>query len=100
MSLADLEKRLLDAARRTPPSDAVPYAFEKRVMARVAGRRLDHWAEWTRGLWRAVAPCLGVLLLLGFVSARQTLPRVPERSLDSDLERVVFAAVEDVGDTW
>ena len=38
MNLAELERKLIAAARANPPSDRVPYAFEKRIMARLAAR--------------------------------------------------------------
>src|SRR2546429_320289 len=38
MNLAELHKKLLAAARAHQPRADVPYAFEKRVMARLAGK--------------------------------------------------------------
>ncbi len=38
MNLAELQKKLIAAARANPPGDGVPYAFEKRVMALLAAR--------------------------------------------------------------
>ena len=59
MNLADLERKLIAAARRLPPSEAVPYAFEKRIMAHLRARpALDEWSLWARALWRAAAPCV------------------------------------------
>ena len=53
MNLFELKKKLLAAARRNPPSDRVPYAFEKRIMAHLAAQPLlDAWAFWVRGFWR------------------------------------------------
>ena len=47
MNLAELERKLIAAARANPPSDRVPYAFEKRIMARLAARPVvDGWALW------------------------------------------------------
>ena len=55
MNLDDLQKKLLAAARSHPPVDAVPYAFEKRIMARLGAARnvADGWTFWGRALWRA-----------------------------------------------
>ena len=36
MNLDNLHNKLITAARATPADDRVPYAFEKRVMARLA----------------------------------------------------------------
>ena len=55
MNLSELQQKLIAAARSNPPSDAVPYAFEKRLLARLAGRPVvDNWALWSRALWRAL----------------------------------------------
>ncbi len=69
MDLAALHKRLIAAARTDVPSDAVPYAFEKRVMANLGRRKPDRLEYWAHSLWRAVAPCAAVALLLGVWSA-------------------------------
>ena len=66
MNLAELERKLIAAARANPPSDRVPYAFEKRIMARLAARPMaDDWELWARALWRAAAPCVAIMVLLG-----------------------------------
>lgn len=96
MDLDRLEQTLLAAARAHPPSDAVPYAFAQRVMARLPGRPIeDHWAAWTRALWRAAAPCVGIMLLLGAWSLFE-----PESESSGDLSQdfeyaVMAAAVQD-----
>ena len=66
MNLAELERKLIAAARAHAPSDRVPYAFEKRIMAHLATRPMrDHWELWGRALWRAAAPCVAIMLVLG-----------------------------------
>jgi hypothetical protein len=66
MNLAELQKKLIAAARANPPGDRVPYAFEKRVTAllasRVAPQNLD---LWVRGLWRAAMSSVAVALVCG-----------------------------------
>ena len=66
MDIAELQKKLIAAARTNAPGDQVPYAFEKRVTAllasRVAPENLD---GWVRGLWRAAVSCVAISLLLG-----------------------------------
>jgi hypothetical protein len=65
MNLAELQRKLLAAARRNPPSDRVPFAFESRIMARLAAKPLvDVWTFWAQALWRAAAPCVAIMLLL------------------------------------
>jgi hypothetical protein len=66
MNLEQLQKKLLAAARADAPGDGVPYAFEKRIMARLAALPPhDNWAQWSRALWRAATPCVALALLLG-----------------------------------
>jgi len=65
MKLSELQKKLIAAARANPPSDRVPYAFEKRITALLAARPvLDRWALWSRALWRGAVGCLAVMALL------------------------------------
>ncbi len=65
MNLAQLEHKLITAARLRSPGDGVPFAFEKRVMARLAGRPgWDLTAYWAHALWRAAAPCVAIMVLL------------------------------------
>lgn len=69
MNLAELQKKLIAAARSNPPSDRVPFAFEKRITALLATRPvLDRWAVWSRALWRGAVGSLALLLLLGACS--------------------------------
>jgi len=38
MNLAGLQRKLIAAARANPPSDRVPFAFEKRILAQLRAR--------------------------------------------------------------
>jgi hypothetical protein len=56
MDYEKLRCQLLEVARGNPPSDRVPYAFERRVMAHLppfARSDASGLAFWTRGFWRA-----------------------------------------------
>ena len=65
MNVPELNRKLIAAARRNPPSENVPFAFEKRILARLITRpRLDNWALWGSALWRAAVSCLGIMLVL------------------------------------
>jgi hypothetical protein len=95
MDLAELERKLIAAGRRNPPSEEVPHTFEQRLLARLrACPVVDHWALWSQALWRAAAPCVGVMLLLGawwwFSPARD----LPANDLSQEFERTVLAAAE------
>tara|TARA_A100001037_G_scaffold304826_1_gene342932 strand:- start:1780 stop:2085 length:306 start_codon:yes stop_codon:yes gene_type:complete len=97
MKLDKIIDQLLNTARREEPSDKVPYAFEKRIMAHIADlpAPVDAWASWARLLWRAVVPCsaaaaLAVVAWLSVSPAQQ-----PETAaLDSELEEIVAMAIE------
>ncbi|HOX56888.1 MAG TPA: hypothetical protein P5205_11870 [Candidatus Paceibacterota bacterium] len=104
MNLGELEHKLIAAARANPPSDRVPYAFEKRIMARLAARPvMDGWALWGRALWQATAPCVAIMLLLGAWSWLAPQSSAPAGDLSQDLEQTLLAAVDQdstVDSTW
>jgi hypothetical protein len=99
MNLAELQKKLIAAARANVPGDHVPYAFEKRVTAllasRVAPQNLD---GWVRGLWRAAVSCVAVALLCGAWSllTPTIAPTNATASTDlsQDLENTLLASVD------
>ena len=97
MNLAELHKKLIAAARARRPADDVPYTFEKRIMARLMSQpAVDAWMVWSRGLWRAVAPCVGVMLLFAawnFLTPVQP-PAKGAGNLSQDFENTMFAAVD------
>jgi len=93
MNLEKLENKLLAAARANPPSERVPYAFEKRVMAHLRnGVAGDAWAFWARALWRAAAPCVGIMLLLSAWSLFNGGNNPPQGDLSVAFENTVLAA--------
>ena len=95
MNLADLERKLIAAARAHPPSDRVPYAFEKRILARLAARPLaDGWELWGRALWRAAAPCVAIMLLLSAWSFLAPTSATSANDLAQDFENTLLAAVD------
>lgn len=98
MNWSVLHQKLIATARAHRPSDHVPFAFEKRVMARLAaGPVADVLTFWSRGLWRAVAPCLAVMLLLGVWNYLAPSDSVAgtrmTKDLSQDFENTVIAAV-------
>ena len=95
MNLAELERKLIAAARANPQSERVPYAFEKRIMASLAARPIaDDWALWARALWRAAAPCVAIMLLLGAWSFFDPQGSTPASDLSQELENTLLAAVD------
>jgi hypothetical protein len=66
MNLDKLHQKVIATARRTAPDERVPYAFEKRIMARlISPARVDAWAMWSAALWRAAVSCLAIMALSG-----------------------------------
>lgn len=91
-----LLEKLLAAARRAAPSDRVPYAFEKRIMARLPAVLLpDAWTVWAGGLWRAAASGFAVLLLSGLWAA---WPAAQAADLDDALDSAMAAALPEEAD--
>jgi hypothetical protein len=95
MKLAELQKKLIAAARANVPGDHVPYAFEKRVTAllvsRVAPQNLD-W--WVRGLWRAAVSCVAVALLCGAWAVFTPKITTSSADLSQDFENTLLASVD------
>ncbi len=105
MNLAELERKLIGAARANPPSDRVPYAFEKRILARLAEcPAVDVWALWGRALWRAAAPCAAIMVALAAWSFFYPAHRSsPANDLSQALEQTLLAAAEQeqsLDSTW
>ena len=95
MNLVELQRRLLAAARHNPPSDRVPLAFEKRIMALLPAQPLlDVWALWARALWRAAAPCAVIMLVLVAWSLF-TPAQAPSGDLEQDVANSLVASVID-----
>lgn len=93
MNLQQLQAKLLNAARNHPPSDHVPFAFEKRIMARLAKPVVDAWALWGKALWRAAAACVIAVALLGSWSLQ--IESNESTDLSQEFEQTVFAALDE-----
>src|SRR5439155_25475457 len=95
MNVAELQRKLIAIARSNPPSEHVPLAFEKRIMARLAVTPvLDCWAQWSNALWRAAAPCAAIMLLLAAWTMLAPAPKPPANDLSQEFENTVLAAVD------
>ncbi len=105
LETSSADERFLKFARNLPGNEHVPYAFEKRIMARL--RELltpDPLTHGSRMLWRAVAPCLGVMLLAVLFSAGEpsdtsTVQTVGQLE-SADFETVMLASFDDLELTW
>jgi len=95
MNLNELQSQLLAAAHAHPPDDCVPYAFEKRILARLAERpAVDGSGWWLRGLWRAAASCVAVCVLFGVWTWFNPAGSGTADELSQQFENTVFAAVD------
>ncbi len=95
MNLEKLHAKLINSARSDTPSDRVPFAFETRIMARLAACAVrDPWALWAAGLWRATAPCVGIMLLLGAWTWFTPASPPSANDLSQDLENTVLVAAD------
>ena len=93
MNFSKLEKKLLAAARNVQANEAVPYAFSKRIMARIlANKAMDQWTWWTVALWRAAASCVAITLLLSAWTWYDA--RDGRSDLSQDFDNTVMAAVQ------
>lgn len=95
MDLDELQRKLIAAAREHGPSTAVPYAFERRITARIRSLSVvDHWALWSHALWRAAAPCIVVTVLLAAWSLLSSPYKPANGDLSQDFENTVLAATD------
>jgi hypothetical protein len=99
MDLDHLQNRLIAAARTIHPSDAVPFAFEKRIMARLTERPMDALGAWSVALWRAAVSCIVLVLLSGVWSAFSPSQEV-EADFSRDFETAVFASAYSGDEVW
>jgi hypothetical protein len=100
MNLAELQKKLIAAARANQPGDRVPYAFEKRIMALIASRTVaDTWAIWARALWRAAASCVAITLLLGVWAFFNSASSANADDLSQSFENTLLASVDQSAQT-
>ncbi|MFM2081403.1 MAG: hypothetical protein RL380_94 [Verrucomicrobiota bacterium] len=104
MKTEQLQHKLLAAARAHPPSDRVPYAFEKRIMAHLAALPVpDALTLWAAALWRGAGAVTALAVVLGalsFFSPSETTTVATVNSssgneeLSVQLESTLLAAVD------
>ena len=105
LETSSAEARVRRFARHLSGTEHVPSAFEKRLLARL--RELltpDPLTVWSRMLWRAVAPCLGVMLLAVLFSAGEPADTSTGQAAGeletADFETVMLASFDDLEYTW
>ena len=101
MNIAELQKKLLVAARAKPPGDHVPYAFEKRIRAQLSALPpVDLAALWARALWRAAVPCVAIMLLLATWSFAPAPAASTTEDLSQQFEQTLLAAADQLEESW
>jgi hypothetical protein len=101
MNADELYRKLIAAARATAPDETVPYAFEKRILARLTSQPIvDRWTFWARALWRATAPCLAIVLLLSIWTMMSNSSNSSLEPLGKVLENTLVAGLHNPGDSW
>lgn len=101
MNLESMRQRLLASGRHQPPDTRVPFAFEKRIMARLGSAKgLDPWFLWNRILWRCAGPCIALTLLAGALTWLGPSESNTSSSLTADLETVVYAPLVTTQEVW
>jgi len=102
MNQNELHSKLMAAARKHPPSEQVPYAFEKRITSRLAARaRPTAWSLWSRPLWQAALSCIAITVLCGVWAYGNHSEMEQEDNFSQDFEAAVFAPVsEHIEDAW
>ena len=102
MNVNELRAKLIAAARKHPPGEQVPYAFEQRIMSHLSSRPAPNvWALWCRPLWQAALSCIAITALCG-LWAYSTRPK-PDNAdnFSQEFEAAVFAPMgEHVEDSW
>lgn len=100
MNLPELNRKLLAAARRAPVEERVPYAFEKRVMARL-GRapKADPWAALVGPLWCGAVGCSLLALTLQIWSF-QPAGTEEQHAFSRGVEDSLLTSVEDFEGLW
>jgi hypothetical protein len=100
MNLDHLQSKLIAAARAAQPSDRVPYAFEKRIMARLAeSAHVDLLGAWSVALWRAAVGCIALVVLSSALSLWDR-SQPSEGDFSHEFETAVFASADAVDEAW
>jgi hypothetical protein len=102
MNVNDLQAKLIAAARKHPPGEQVPYAFEKRILSHLSGRPVpDFWALWCRPLWQAALSCIAITVVCGFWAYSGHANTDNSDNFSQDFEAAVFAPMsEHIEDSW
>lgn len=109
MKVERLQQTVLAAARKAPPVADVPFAFERRIMARLRPMT-DPLAVWSTWLWRAALSGCAVAAVtwgVGLSPWTSALPEdfageieTPLELASADLEDALFAPADSSPEIW
>jgi|SRR5665213_3301892 len=95
MNIAELQKKLVAAARAEAPDDRVPLAFEKRVTALIASRAAPQELDlWVHGLWRAAISCVAIAMLCGAWALFTPSASAGSNDLSQNFESTLLASID------
>jgi len=102
MKLNELHVKLIAAARKHPPGEHVPYAFEQRIMSRLSARPAPNvWALWCRPLWQAAISCVAITALCGLWAYSNRPSTDGADNFSQVFEAAVLAPIgEHIEDAW
>jgi hypothetical protein len=101
MNWAELEKKLITAARMNPPGDRVPFAFEQRVVACLKSSRIiDPLGWWSRALWLGAGACAAIALLTSVWASPPDELGDATYSFSHGVEQALFATAGDADNAW
>jgi hypothetical protein len=102
MNVNELHSKLIAAARKNPPSEQVPYAFEKRILSHLSRPPApNRWALWGRPLWQAALSCVAITVVCGlWAYGARPKPDYAD-NFSQEFEAAVFAPMgEHIEDAW
>lgn len=95
MKVAELQSKLIAAARVQKPEDRVPYAFEKRITALIQSRAAARAANlWVNGLWRAALSCVVLTAICGAWVCLMPATSASNDDLSQSFENTLLASVD------
>ncbi|HEV7926586.1 MAG TPA: hypothetical protein VGR14_14600 [Verrucomicrobiae bacterium] len=102
MNVNELQAKLIAAARKHPPGEQVPYAFEKRILSHLVRRpAVDIWDLWCRPLWQAALSCIAITVVCGFWAYSSRPNPDNADNFSQEFEAAVFAPMSDhIEDSW
>jgi hypothetical protein len=102
MNVNELHAKLIAAARKNPPGENVPYAFEKRILSRLSAQAAPNiWALWGRPLWQAAISCVAITILCGLWAYGSRPKTDSVESFSQEFEATVFAPMSaHIEDAW